>query len=107
MIAEERISVPHPKKLVLAKAYQAVSLHIVPSPPKPQQRIIVTQADTFGLIQLHCPDHPTVDVCFVHGVGGGNISTWSLKNFCWPRDLLPEDIPNARILSFGYDAKIV
>lgn len=65
------------------------------------------QSDTFSLLQLHCPQNPAVDVCFVHGVGGGNVSTWTLKEVCWPRDLLPEDIPDARILSFGYDAKIL
>ena len=25
----------------------------------------------------------------------------------WPRDLLPKDFPNARILTFGYDADLV
>jgi hypothetical protein len=30
----------------------------------------------------------------------------SMKVF-WPRDLLPNDIPNARILTYGYDADVV
>ncbi|KAK7415644.1 hypothetical protein QQZ08_012284 [Neonectria magnoliae] len=25
---------------------------------------------------------------------------------CWPRDLLPHTVPNARIMTFGYDAKV-
>lgn len=29
------------------------------------------------------------------------------KKTFWPRDLLPQDIPNARILTFGYDAGLV
>ena len=67
----------------------------------------VAEPDSLGLAQLHRPDEAMVDICFVHGVNGGNISTWTMKDKCWPRDLLPSDIPNARILSYGYDAKIV
>lgn len=29
------------------------------------------------------------------------------KKVFWPRDLLPKDLPNARILTFGYDADLV
>ncbi len=25
----------------------------------------------------------------------------------WPRDLLPQDVPQARILTFGYDASVI
>ncbi|KAL8655797.1 MAG: hypothetical protein Q9226_002908 [Calogaya cf. arnoldii] len=64
--------------------------------------------DTIGPLELHCPQDPVVDICFVHGILGGNISTCCLKDkgLCWPRDLLPRDLPVARILSFGYDADI-
>ncbi|KAL8889203.1 MAG: hypothetical protein Q9192_006055 [Flavoplaca navasiana] len=68
-----------------------------------------TQEDTMGMLQLHCPHDPVVDICFVHGIRGGNISTWCLKDkkVCWPRNLLPHDIADARILSFGYDASVL
>jgi hypothetical protein len=29
------------------------------------------------------------------------------KKVMWPRDLLPDDLPNARIFTFGYDADLV
>ncbi len=25
---------------------------------------------------------------------------------CWPRDLLPKDLPHARIITWGYDADV-
>lgn len=30
--------------------------------------------------------------------------TWTEGTTLWPRDLLPEQVPQARILTFGYDA---
>jgi len=33
------------------------------------------------------------------------VKSWSKKNVYWPRDLLGPDVPNVRILTFGYTAK--
>lgn len=44
----------------------------------------------------------------VHGLGGHLFRTWTHKSqCCWLRDLLPEDIPDARIMTFGYDANVI
>jgi hypothetical protein len=41
----------------------------------------------------------------VHGLNGHREKTWTAdNNINWLRDLLPHDLPNARILSWGYDA---
>ena len=45
-------------------------------------------------------------IVFVHGLGGGREGTWTRGKVLWPKDLLPEDVPSARVLSFGYDAHI-
>jgi protein SERAC1 len=48
-------------------------------------------------------------IVFVHGLTGGQITTWSAEgaNVPWPKLLLSEDIPEARISAFGYDADVV
>ncbi|KAH8892335.1 hypothetical protein GQ53DRAFT_841100 [Thozetella sp. PMI_491] len=48
----------------------------------------------------------TADIVFVHGLGGGYLSTWASGSICWPRDLLKQDFPGARIFSKGYDSKV-
>jgi len=48
-------------------------------------------------------------VVFVHGLTGNRETTWTHKKTrtFWPLDLLPNDLPNARILTFGYDADVI
>ena len=44
---------------------------------------------------------------FVHGLGGQRYDTWSKNGVFWPKDLLSRDVPNVRIITFGYDSGIV
>ena len=66
-----------------------------------------------GLSVLYTPEQPpSVDIIFVHGLGGGSIKTWSCDGdatLCWPKYFLPLEpgLRTARILSFGYDASIL
>jgi hypothetical protein len=59
---------------------------------------------------IHVPDNPhTIDVIFIHGLGGTSKQTWSKNkdpSLFWPKEWLPlePDISSARILSFGYNA---
>ncbi|EFX01267.1 kinesin light chain [Grosmannia clavigera kw1407] len=58
----------------------------------------------------HEPDSPTVDICFIHGLTGHRDKTWTAddsENEPWPKTLLPEKFPEARLLTFGYDADVV
>lgn len=49
-------------------------------------------------------DH-SISIVAVHGLNGHREKTWTAKNnILWLRDLLPHQIPNARIFSWGYDA---
>ncbi|KAK2803364.1 hypothetical protein FQN50_007023 [Emmonsiellopsis sp. PD_5] len=59
-------------------------------------------------------DDIEVDIVFVHGITGSQTGTWAAKDrngndILWPRDLLSthSQIPNSRIIFFGYDADVV
>ncbi|EXJ89617.1 hypothetical protein A1O3_02684 [Capronia epimyces CBS 606.96] len=49
---------------------------------------------------------PAVDIVAVHGLGGDAIHTWThpKSKAIWLKDFLPAQIPNARIMTFGYNA---
>ena len=57
---------------------------------------------------------PIVDIVFVHGLRGHRVRTWQKdhgkitgQETIWPKDLLPKDVPEARIITWGYDADAV
>jgi hypothetical protein len=45
-----------------------------------------------------------LSLVFVHGLGGHPIETWQKDTVVWPRDLLPHDVKQARILMFSFEA---
>ncbi|KAH6667983.1 hypothetical protein B0J14DRAFT_519380 [Halenospora varia] len=69
----------------------------------PQRKIFPS-----GIKLLHDSEHSVVDVVLVHGLTGDREKTWTAKNAAspWPQSLLPSKVPNARVLTFGYDAYI-
>jgi hypothetical protein len=65
----------------------------------------------FGLNTLYTPlcGSASVDLIFVHGLGGGSRSTWTKSSdpsLYWPKEWLPKDnaFQDVRIHSFGYDS---
>ena len=48
-------------------------------------------------------------IIFIHGLTGGRESTWTATGAaaCWPELFLPNDLPEARIITYGYDADVV
>ncbi|KAF2475988.1 uncharacterized protein BDR25DRAFT_278738 [Lindgomyces ingoldianus] len=62
-----------------------------------------------GISSLHTAENSVVDIVFVHGLTGDREKTWTAKNAPapWPQSLLPSKVPNARVLTFGYDAYVV
>lgn len=62
-----------------------------------------------GINIWYTPDDATVDICFVHGLSGNRDKTWtgSTSSEPWPAVILPSELPNARLMTFGYDAYTV
>ncbi|ETR98417.1 hypothetical protein M419DRAFT_88907 [Trichoderma reesei RUT C-30] len=63
-----------------------------------------------GLHVLHCPEFSSLDIIFVHGLGGHSHKTWTKDQdplLFWPKSWLPlePDVGTARIMTFGYNAK--
>ncbi|KAK1613488.1 hypothetical protein BDP81DRAFT_513692 [Colletotrichum phormii] len=59
----------------------------------------------FGLEVLVEGRDPVVDIVAVHGLNGHREHTWTASGGKhWLRDFLPTDLPNARVLCWGYDA---
>ena len=48
-------------------------------------------------------------IVFIHGLTGGRDRTWSATDAGdpWPLLLLSEDLPNVRLITYGYDADVV
>jgi len=61
-----------------------------------------------GLHQLAAPENAKFDIVFVHGLFGNRINTWTAdKGPLWPQKLLSQDVTDARIFTFGYDADVI
>ncbi|CAD6571798.1 MAG: hypothetical protein ASARMPRED_004791 [Alectoria sarmentosa] len=65
----------------------------------------------FGIKELYSPGpNAEIDIVAVHGLNGDAFTTWTSDkgNICWlnHQDLLPKYMPNARILTWGYNANV-
>lgn len=51
----------------------------------------------------------TIDLVAIHGLGGHYERTWTDKNTDqnWLRDFLPDQAPKLRIMSWGYNSKVL
>ncbi|KAL9609068.1 MAG: hypothetical protein Q9167_006133, partial [Letrouitia subvulpina] len=68
--------------------------------------------EIYGLFLLHPSEEEVektkLDIVAIHGLMGGYLETWTRDGLCWPHDsrLLPLRLPDARVLSFGYNASL-
>ncbi|KAI0846574.1 hypothetical protein F5Y00DRAFT_271878 [Daldinia vernicosa] len=76
-----------------------------------KERLDLQLDDNIGALPLPFPgdcEAPDsgIDLVFVHGLHGSRLKTWSKDGIFWPRDLLQDDLKNARVITWGYDADI-
>ena len=77
----------------------------------PGQRPPPTKVNNDGFTTLACPDAPGVDIIFIHGLQGHPERSWigtntANKKVFWPLEALPEDRPDVRVMTYGYDSRI-
>lgn len=95
------------------------SAHIAPSdhwetvrllPVTSQDKLNPTFNDqnSYGIQVIAAGRDDILDVVFVHGLMGNAYTTWTHKDsgLFWPDILLHQDIPNARLMTFGYPADV-
>lgn len=81
------------------------------SEAKEKERSRDRRSDPLGLTVLHEPESsPSVDIVFVHGLGGTSRQTWSKNrdlHLFWPLEWLPyePELSSARIMTFGYNSQ--
>jgi hypothetical protein len=68
----------------------------------------IDKNDSYGIKVLYSPSQAAVDIVFIHGLTGNAYSTWLHKDtkIHWPRDLIKEDITDARVMTYGYDVDV-
>ena len=111
------ISAP-PNNHPLPAAHSQVATHLSQSVDDPAVTAPTLQAplqaigegQNYGVKVLYDGGNTAcVDIVFVHGLTGNAYNTWLHQEtgIHWPSKLLRQDIPDSRILSFGYDADVV
>ncbi|KAI9462629.1 hypothetical protein F5148DRAFT_218521 [Russula earlei] len=48
-----------------------------------------------------------LDIIAIHGLNGHAFNSWTVDDVIWLRDLLPEQVPDARVLLSGYNVNLV
>ncbi|KAI9793032.1 MAG: hypothetical protein M1816_000930 [Peltula sp. TS41687] len=69
----------------------------------------IGEENSYGMRVLYNPPFAVLDIVLVHGLTGSAYTTWlhEESDVHWPRDLLKNDMADARIMTFGYDADVV
>ena len=75
-----------------------------PADKKPTDKQL-PDPEQIGLKLLYAGPDPKIDIVAVHGLNGHHKKSWTASNGVnWLVDLLPADLPNMRVYTWGYDA---
>ncbi|KAL4788928.1 putative ribonuclease p/mrp subunit [Aspergillus venezuelensis] len=88
--------------------YPAKEVPLMPLRPTATPDLKTWKQPTHGLTIIYDPPEAKVDIVLLHGLMGNAYRTWLHEetNIYWPKDLLPHDFVNARIMVFGYDVAV-
>jgi hypothetical protein len=77
--------------------------------PTPSHRRWRVDNDFIGFTPLSDPEDANVDIVAVTGLGGHALGSFRSADgmAVWLRDFAPEDIPQARFITYGYDTGVV
>lgn len=98
------------QKELLAQPPQIIISQVSTAEHEPAPSAPIGEGQNYGVKVLHDGGpEPSIDIVFIHGLTGNAYNTWLHKGTMvhWPSKLLRQDISDARILSFGYDADLV
>jgi hypothetical protein len=90
--------------------FSDVSMHLRQLYPPENQTPLVFGVEYVGWLDA-LKDHISnerISIVLVPGLGGHVEKTWQSRNdeTLWPRDLLPSQIPDARVLGFNYNTTL-
>ena len=75
---------------------------------EPGDKLLVSEdKDFYGFTPLYTPEEDIeADIIAVTGLAGHAFGSWAASSNMWLRDFLPNDLPKARILLYGYDSNL-
>uniref|UniRef100_A0A8H7TTK4 DUF676 domain-containing protein n=1 Tax=Bionectria ochroleuca TaxID=29856 RepID=A0A8H7TTK4_BIOOC len=95
--------------LTLARSFGEYQTATFMSTSIPRNLEYPVDSEFIGVTPLLEPEDAVIDILAVHGLGSHAIGGFKSKgtSHVWLRDSLPHDIPNSRILLYGYDSSIM
>lgn len=75
---------------------------------RPGDELLLSEdKDFYGFTPLYTPEGDIeADIIALTGLAGHAFGSWAASPHMWLRDFLPNDLPRARILLYGYDSNL-
>ena len=75
---------------------------------RPGDKLLLSEdKDFYGFTPLYTPEGDIeADIIALTGLAGHAFGSWAVSPHMWLRDFLPNDLPRARILLYGYDSNL-
>jgi hypothetical protein len=88
--------------------WHSIILAALKGTPKYDEGVYLLYPPPNGGSSTTVKSEPAIDIVLIHGVAGHPLSTWRSstdQTVSWPRDWIPQDIPNCRVLSLSYEVR--